>query len=153
MAIFYHPATNGFYHEDVHGPRLIPAAQTTREIKAGKRPAMVSNPDCLIPEDAVEISAERYRGLIDAQSEGMAIVNRTGKPVAVKQEEARSPEEIAEIRRLSRDRRLASSDWTQLPDSPLSAEDRALWAEYRQALRDFDPAADSWPIPPGGIEN
>jgi len=33
-----------------------------------------------------------------------------------------------------RDRLLAESDWTQLPDAPV---DRAAWAKYRQALRDF----------------
>ncbi len=31
---------------------------------------------------------------------------------------------------------LRSSDWTQMPDSPLSDEQRAAWAVYRQALRD-----------------
>jgi len=33
-----------------------------------------------------------------------------------------------------RDRLLAESDWTQLPDAPV---DRDAWANYRQALRDF----------------
>ena len=32
---------------------------------------------------------------------------------------------------------LASSDWTQGADSPLSAEKKAEWAAYRQALRDL----------------
>ena len=36
--------------------------------------------------------------------------------------------------RLHRDRLLAESDWTQLPDS---SADRQAWATYRQALRDF----------------
>lgn len=36
--------------------------------------------------------------------------------------------------RLHRDRLLAESDWTQLPDS---SADRETWATYRQALRDF----------------
>lgn len=38
------------------------------------------------------------------------------------------------IMRSIRDRLLAESDWTQLPDAPV---DRAAWATYRQALRDF----------------
>lgn len=33
-----------------------------------------------------------------------------------------------------RDRLLVESDWTQLPDTPA---DKAAWATYRQALRDF----------------
>jgi hypothetical protein len=38
--------------------------------------------------------------------------------------------------RLHRDRLLADSDWTQLPDNGLSDEQRAAWATYRQELRD-----------------
>ena len=33
-----------------------------------------------------------------------------------------------------RDRLLAESDWTQLPDATVDSE---AWATYRQALRDF----------------
>ena len=32
---------------------------------------------------------------------------------------------------------LASSDWTVLSDSPLSAEVKTAWLEYRQDLRDI----------------
>lgn len=39
--------------------------------------------------------------------------------------------------RLHRDGCLTASDWTQMPDSPLTDEQRQAWATYRQALRDF----------------
>jgi hypothetical protein len=52
--------------------------------------------------------------------------------------------------RAERDRRLLASDWTQLPDSPLST--KQAWAVYRQALRDItlqpDPFNIVWPVPP-----
>ena len=32
---------------------------------------------------------------------------------------------------------LRDSDWTQMPDSPLSDSKKAEWATYRQKLRDF----------------
>lgn len=32
---------------------------------------------------------------------------------------------------------LKDSDWTQLPDSPLSSEKKTEWATYRQAWRDI----------------
>ena len=59
--------------------------------------------------------------------------------------------------RSQRDFELARSDWTQSPDSPLAASDKAAWAIYRQALRDvpannqdIDSLDDvSWPTPPG----
>ena len=41
---------------------------------------------------------------------------------------------LLERMRLHRDRLLAQSDWTQLPDS---SADRETWAVYRQELRDF----------------
>ena len=36
-----------------------------------------------------------------------------------------------------RNKLLQQSDWTQGADSPLSAEKKAEWATYRQALRDL----------------
>lgn len=42
-------------------------------------------------------------------------------------------EKQAEQVRDERNYRLAKSDWTQLPDAPVDA---AVWAAYRQALRD-----------------
>lgn len=51
---------------------------------------------------------------------------------------------------------LASSDWTQLPDVPLSVEQKSDWAAYRQQLRDITsqtgfPDNIAWPIEPGVV--
>lgn len=50
---------------------------------------------------------------------------------------------------LERDRLLAGSDWTQLPDSPV---DKTVWATYRQQLRDLPASAPPrqivFPTPP-----
>lgn len=57
-------------------------------------------------------------------------------------------EAIASIR-AERNRRLAASDWTQMPDAPLSEDQRDAWRAYRQALRDMladcDPDDPVWP--------
>jgi len=55
--------------------------------------------------------------------------------------------------RFERDDLLANSDWTQLPDSPLSDSKKVEWASYRQQLRDLpsntsDPANPNWPEKP-----
>jgi hypothetical protein len=60
-----------------------------------------------------------------------------------------------------RNRKLYETDWTQLPNSPLTQEQQELWAKYRQELRDLpknivndpkelvnDENHPSWPIPP-----
>lgn len=39
--------------------------------------------------------------------------------------------------RSERNRMLANSDWTQMPDNELTDEQRQAWAEYRSALRHF----------------
>jgi hypothetical protein len=56
----------------------------------------------------------------------------------------------AQAVRSDRDRRLAECDWTQLADAP---GDKAVWATYRQALRDLPEAAGfpwemAWPVKP-----
>jgi hypothetical protein len=55
--------------------------------------------------------------------------------------------------RMQRDQRLRQSDWTMLPDAPLSEVQRSAWATYRTALRDVpqensDPAGIVWPDAP-----
>ena len=54
--------------------------------------------------------------------------------------------------RTERNALLASSDWTQSPDSPLDDEAKAEWAVYREELRDLpesaDPADPTWPEAP-----
>ncbi|MGE5553289.1 MAG: tail fiber assembly protein [Betaproteobacteria bacterium] len=55
--------------------------------------------------------------------------------------------------RAERNARLAACDWTQLPDVPLTVDQKAAWAQYRQKLRDLpadttDPCNPVWPEPP-----
>ena len=53
-------------------------------------------------------------------------------------------EDLKNLIRLNREPMLRDSDWTQLPDSPLTETKRAEWATYRQALRDItDTYADN----------
>ena len=55
--------------------------------------------------------------------------------------------------RAQRNSLLTLSDWTQLADAPLTAEQKQAWAEYRQALRDVPEQAGfpenvAWPLVP-----
>ena len=49
---------------------------------------------------------------------------------------------FALINRSERNQMLDSSDWTQMPDSPLSASKKTEWATHRQTLRDLP--SQSW---------
>ena len=46
-------------------------------------------------------------------------------------------QEVLEATRRDRNVKLAASDWTQIPDSPLNEEQKGAWATYRQQLRDI----------------
>ena len=48
--------------------------------------------------------------------------------------------------RMERDRLLAESDWTQMPDSPLTDSQKTSWATYRQALRDMTDTYSTVPL-------
>jgi hypothetical protein len=69
-------------------------------------------------------------------------------------QEAAKPARAMSHLRTERDSLLASSDWTQYTDSPLTDEVKTSWATYRQRLRDLpetytaDPDAVVWPEAP-----
>lgn len=67
-------------------------------------------------------------------------------------EAEREAKEWASLR-ARRDELLMECDWTQLPDVPLTQEQRDAWQAYRQALRDVpqQPGAPydvTWPDAP-----
>lgn len=68
-------------------------------------------------------------------------------------------DKLAEIKaeeiRAERDRRIAECDWAMMPDAPT---EKAVWAVYRQALRDVPqqqafPHDLVWPSAPVSAEN
>lgn len=56
--------------------------------------------------------------------------------------EAREKADAMQALRDERDRLLRDTDWTQLPDAPLTAAERAEWIAYRQTLRDLPKRAE-----------
>jgi Phage tail assembly chaperone protein len=159
--IYWDAATNGFFHSNIHGPRRIEvideaaqnealAALTAREdeedadadaiwaarVELRMAPPMmeVDNPDCRIPAEAVEISQEAYKAVMECHTTtGKRIVSgKDGIPVLA--EPQISAQDLMTAARARRDRALADSDWTQLPDSMPPAQ-RKAWAAYRQHLR------------------
>lgn len=54
---------------------------------------------------------------------------------------------------MARNKLLFSTDWTQIPNNPLTSEQQAEWATYRQELRDIPqqsgyPYNVVWPVAP-----
>jgi len=76
-----------------------------------------------------------------------------GKTTAAEQEtayKAMKDAEQAKVMREQRGEKLKDSDWTQVADAPV---DKAVWATYRQALRDITnqsgfPWTVTWPDAP-----
>ena len=81
-----------------------------------------------IPQPTVELSEQQW---IEALSGEYKVVE--GKHTKGRVEEE---VDIVSIRQI-RNEKLAESDWTQLPDSPLSEEKKLEWKNYRQMLRDI----------------
>ena len=57
--------------------------------------------------------------------------------------------------KIKRNNLLEESDWTQMPDSPLTDAEKTTWQTYRQALRDITSHANfpnlqdaDWPTKP-----
>lgn len=128
MKKFYSASRKGFFSDHLHGRNL--------------------------PADAVEITSDEYATLINGQSAGKRIVTGSdGRPVLKGPPTA----DLAAMVRSMRNRRLAKSDWTQLPDIPLTEDQRHSWVAYRAALRDVPqqdgfPESITWPQPPEGEE-
>ena len=128
MAKFYSPSTGGFYDSTLHRPDSIPA-------------------------DAISITDEHHKTLLEAQAEGKVFAVVDGTVVARTPPPTSAEQLLASLRR-KRDRLLRESDFTQIPDAPLSAEQRVAWQVYRQALRDLPenyaaaPSEAVWPTPP-----
>lgn len=74
MTIYFSASQLGFYDTDFHGARTLPP-------EAEDSPP-VANPDCRIPADALEITAETHKALLDGQASGKMIAADTqGLPV------------------------------------------------------------------------
>jgi hypothetical protein len=95
MKIYFSPSSTGFYNDDVHGPRFVsspdpawsrPVLEDTGEpdMSLIQPTVLVANADTKIPADAVEVSPERWRQLLEDQSNGMSIVcGGAGQPKTV----------------------------------------------------------------------
>lgn len=112
----------------------------------GSRPRL-----CVPAQDQAKRMARSGEVIISASVIGDYAISNDGKSLIAL---SPAPELSAARIRSERDIRLAESDWTQLPDVPLSAAQRTAWANYRQALRDLpaqagaDSNALDWPIRP-----
>tara|TARA_Y100001937_G_scaffold128400_1_gene204433 strand:- start:5460 stop:5933 length:474 start_codon:yes stop_codon:yes gene_type:complete len=67
----------------------------------------------------------------------------TVQVVSLSSEEIKARQQgLENSRRILRNDLLQASDWTQMPDSPLSNSKKTEWATYRQKLRDFTSVSD-----------
>jgi hypothetical protein len=84
---------------------------------------------------------------VDTTDESGNVTTATQHETAYK---ASKDAEQAKSVRASRDEKLKDCDWTQVADAPV---DKAVWATYRQALRDVTtqtgfPWTITWPVEP-----
>jgi hypothetical protein len=95
----------------------------------------VDNPNCRLPDDAMEIAPERHTQLMRDQADGRRIVpGADGMPVSVARESG--PADLVAAVKKERNRLLKESDWTQMADNELSKDSRAAWKAWRRAVRE-----------------
>lgn len=85
--------------------------------------------------------------IVNVATGEQAIYTLTAAEIAALQP---TSEQLAAEARTQRNQLLAASDWTQVIDAPV---DQAVWATYRQALRDITsqagfPTTIDWPVEP-----
>lgn len=104
------------------------------------------------PQPAIDINAyARHEVYLDPENIARyrwTVTLKTGNDLA------QATRDKWQIIRVDRTSMLISSDFTQVADAPITAEKRAEWATYRQALRDIttqtDPFTIVWPASPDG---
>jgi len=113
--------------------------------------------DFAVEADAVS-HVEQYGGFVAPDPGGSTsywVVDESAQTVTNDQAQADADALASSWASLRTERNalLASSDWTQSPDSPLTDEVKVSWATYRGELRDLpasteDPADPTWPEAP-----
>jgi hypothetical protein len=123
MTYLYSPTSKGFYNDSIHS---------------------------VIPSDAIPLTDEEYNNAFNSLHNGESI--KIGNH-SIRFEISKDQGAILESVRKKRDALLSASDWSLFPDSPLSTNDKKIWKEYRQQLRDMMTDLDInniiWPVRPG----
>jgi hypothetical protein len=99
-----------------------------------------------IPTPVVVLTEEEWQEALTGDYKVVEGVH-THSPVVIK---INKVEDLPVIK-LMRNNLLQSSDWTQLPDVPLTEEKKQEWREYRQELRKMgriETIQDEFPIKP-----
>lgn len=82
MSLYFSPSTLGFFSERAHGQRQVRVTVTNESGEAVIQ--WEANPDCTIPNDAVEITPQERDELLDGQARGRVIsATNDGKPCLV----------------------------------------------------------------------
>lgn len=114
----------------------------------------VDNPDCLIPADAVEITAEFHAELLAGQSPTKVIACGDDGYPFLGDRPPPSPEDLAAIERAWRDGKLAATDGVVSRHrdevetggaTTLTPEQYSQLQQYRQALRNW-PESGAFPL-------
>jgi hypothetical protein len=150
---YFQAATVSLFMDHLHGPREIliddPAFDPKKAAKGVvAKKVSAPNPNCKLPEDAVEITQARHTELMDGQAAGKQIVaGDDGLPKLIDRP-GPTPDQVKVGMIAQRNQALKDSDYTQFEDSPLDAVGKTAWARYRRALRDYPASVADWSNPP-----
>lgn len=132
----------------------VPGVMDNEQIKEMRKEAMV-----VFERGEVEAAknimdeVKRMEGVLEQGRESLVELEGEALEQWHKDQEA-GAEVVLQDFRSRRNSLLAASDWSLLPDVPLTDAQKKDWREYRQTLRDLPANADhtseefEWPVPP-----
>jgi hypothetical protein len=88
-------------------------------------------------ENRIQLTKEQW---LEGVTLDCRVINGVHTVIETTQEEL--DDRAYAILRENRNKLLAESDWTQMPDSPLTDAQKQAWATYRQSLRDLPDTVD-----------
>lgn len=87
--------------------------------------------------NCIELTYDQWQ---EALTENCKVVDGVHTLIPVTQDEI--TEGMYNALRYERNKLLTACDWTQMPDAPLTAEQKQAWQVYRQELRDLPATVD-----------
>lgn len=144
---YFAPSTMGFYVDNIHGPRTIPVTQKDKSV------VEESNPNTKIPEDAVEITTELHREMINGQNGGKVIVAGEGGQPTLQDPPPVNPDTVWPGVLVQIDQAVQRAALMTAKTSPLSADAKKAWQKWADDMAALpqkfkDPTKIVWPQSP-----
>jgi hypothetical protein len=140
------PIEDGAFLIPAHATMIVPPSTSTSEVAVFSESSVTWS---IVPDFRGQTFYDQQNGDAVVIADIGAVPAHLGAAVPAQIVDARA----RSLARQQRNALIANSDWTMLPDAPLTSAQKIAWSSYRQALRDISsqtgfPAVIDWPVQP-----